>query len=248
MTKLFEGLLNPNIQFSPAEWRELIVNPLATMSSSKERTLAERMLQCLARVPEITQRVRRNLHHQTHFLQARFVAEAGAIYDEAVDCLNGLRTAYLSLASKVQASGKSLSDTTCAAATKADRLNFVFYADSQRLYGLALFTAGYINKLIRSFHLENSSHDFEAEAAGFVSEIIALAEASRPFRPLGAACMPCNLVVAWMNVRPEDHATRRLVEGLHRDYSSDFPETRAKTICESVSGAEWIWPGNKVTM
>ncbi|GAB7363316.1 hypothetical protein MBLNU230_g3597t1 [Neophaeotheca triangularis] len=235
---LIEGLLNPNIRFSPSEWRELIVNPLEAMSAERKKVVGERMLYCLSRVPELTSKARKSLHDQRH--DGALAEEANDIYNEAMECLDIVRASYLSYEAKVSGSGNTRPSPKPPATDKAARLDFIYYADSQRLYGLALFTVGYINKLIRSFGILNASHNLEAEAAAIVSEIIAHAEASRPLRPMGAAGVPLSLVIARINVRHDDYATIRLIEDLHTDYCNDFPGAKVESIWDFTKDAEWV--------
>jgi hypothetical protein len=172
---------------------------------------AGQMLRCLARVPGIVECGRSALRHTQEAKLTELRDETRDLYNASIIILRDLHGSYLAAAR-----------------------NSLLYANFQRLYGLALFTTGLINCLLRSLSSELERDSLKVEAAHFASEVIVLAEEAAIFRPLGSSYMMLCLPIAWISTT--DIATKRLVEKHWKDYASDFPTTKVSQLeLESTS-------------
>lgn len=103
---------------------------------------------------------------------------------------------------------------------------------NQRMYYMAVFTACYLNCIIRAMVPVEERLQLRTEAVGFAKEIISLAYQAMPLRPLGSAFVPMCLMVAWF--APLDDATREEISSLWDEYRTDFPATKQLRITDSV--------------
>lgn len=87
-------------------------------------------------------------------------------------------------------------------------------------YGVALTYAVILHGIVtRCF---DTSTYMLASGIDMLTEILVLAEDSRPYRPLGSSAMLTMLIAAW----PLDLSMRSKIEALLDDYTSDFPMAR----------------------
>lgn len=176
-----------------------------------------KMLCCLARVPDIAERRYLAVTNGKLDEFSNLRNEAAEIYDTAVTILTSFRVLYLDAASKA-----NLTDPS----TAKDRSVFVprdwiLYANFQRIYGMSLFTACFLNCLLRSFSSDEADESLREEATQYTSEIITLAYDSDAVRPLGSSYMILCLFIAW--VSSTDNKTRSQLDDLWTIYHSDIP-------------------------
>lgn len=144
------------------------------------------------------------------------------LYSDSVFTLGRLRAIYTQSTQDV--SNAKDADT-------ASQAKYI-YAFNQRMYNIAVFTACYINCLIRAMLPPEERTPLRAEAVDFANEIVSLAYQGLPLRPLGSAFVPMCLMVAWF--APIDDATRDELVRLWEQYRADFPATRMLEISDSV--------------
>lgn len=150
------------------------------------------------------------------------------LYSTAVLILDRLRAIYL----------QSIEDVKTAKKVNGASWTNFLYAFDQRMYSMAVFTACYINCLIRAMLPAEERSTLRTEAAGYAKEIIALAYQAMPLRPLGAAFLPICLMVAWFT--PMDDATRDEISRLWDEYKTDFPATKNLKIIDSVESCAFL--------
>ncbi|PGH27724.1 hypothetical protein AJ80_00511 [Polytolypa hystricis UAMH7299] len=202
---LFEGLLNPNIQFSPKEWKTLVQNHL------NKDTHEGRFMYCLSRVPEFMQRIK--AIRETGIGDSTLLDDMRTNYD-------ALKAALSELYIQLQAVEKNMPDDSTPTTAKQAR---AFWAHNhlQRLYSLVLTIGIILNSVLSSIDAANAV-ELAIETTQWSWEIIGIAEDAVRYRPLGACCLPLALAAAWVGGM-YDPALRPLVEKWIIEYENDFP-------------------------
>ncbi|KAK5064815.1 hypothetical protein LTR84_000649 [Exophiala bonariae] len=224
---LFEGLLHGRHRFSHDEWDHLIMNRLEDMTDVGKGLI------CLARVPDIAERRRFAVTNGDVNAFSVLRKEAAEIYETAVTILTKFRVLYLDAASKATTTSTSVAKDRSAFIPR----DWVLYANFQRIYGLSLFSACFLNCLLRSFSSDEEDVGLQEEVDKFTVEIITLAYDSEVFRPLGSSYMVLCLFIAWIS--SPDPQTRSHINKLWKIWHTDVP-----SISSSINQLEHIPMGS----
>ncbi|KAL2831299.1 hypothetical protein BJY01DRAFT_226708 [Aspergillus pseudoustus] len=194
---LFEGLFNPNIQFSAEEWKELVENELDT------GTPEGKMLANLARVPEILNRVRTNTNGLVGLLKIQI--DMKEIYTKTRAICDEFATELAAIEANKSANPLGLPP-------------MMLHAHIQRMYGLCITITLYMNYTLTA--IRTVDHSLATDATFLAFEILDIAEKAAKYRPFGAAYVTMGLVAALMTVNNE--ALRTLLRASIVDYQRDF--------------------------
>lgn len=219
--KLFEGLFNPNIQFTDDEWHFLITRHVPKITPND----VTRMIASWASLPKLTSAVRRAWISPSTTATEEFkdlLRSSTELYSTTMLTLARLRVVYAQ-------SQQEVSDAKDKDAASIARQVFYF---NQRMYYMAVFTTCYLNCIIRAMLPAGDRLQLRVEAVEFAREIISLAYQAMPLRPLGSAFVPMCLIVAWFT--PIDDMMREEISRLWDDYRTDFPATKSLRITDSV--------------
>jgi hypothetical protein len=169
-----------------------------------QTTLEGQVIRCLAPVPDIIQRGKRDMLGRGDGL-VELREETRSLYEKLRATLNQLRARWNAIDAPGGTNGYS--------STVALQL----HAHYQRTYGLGLIIGIIINCVLGAFDFEDSN--LMLESTSFSKEILALAEQAARYRPLGASYMVLCLMAAWIGTT--DKSLRSLVERLLGDYQVD---------------------------
>lgn len=211
--QLFEGLFNPKIKFTDAEWASLVTDHMTKGSHSE----IDRMIASWAHFPKLTAAARQAWQSKSKTGTEEFkdvVKDAWELHDAQLQLLNLWRETYK----------RAFEDIATAESEKAASRASYLYAFNQRMFSMAVFNVCYINCLIRAMSLAEDVLALRKEAVSYGYEIITLAYDAMPYRPLGSSFIPLCLMVAWFT--PADDEMRGELETLWGLYCEDFPAAR----------------------
>ncbi|KAJ5759272.1 hypothetical protein N7520_006428 [Penicillium odoratum] len=200
---LFEGLFNDRINLTQKEWDELVTNEF------DEHTPEGRILQCLARGPNVMCRGRYILQAGIDPVSIR--AEIWPLYQKCKENLLDL---------KKRAINNDISTVDMAQVSKGAE-KFVqefFYAHYQRTYGIGLVVTLFFNCMLGALGTGNDGVFFDATE--LAEEVLALAERSVIYRPVGAGYLLICLSAAWA-ATSDTVLKAKLLVALN-DYQADF--------------------------
>ncbi|KAL6230369.1 hypothetical protein BDW75DRAFT_223002 [Aspergillus navahoensis] len=197
---LFEGVFNPRIDLTPEEWTELVQNELDARAPEGE------MLLNLSRVRDILSRVKTNENGLAGLLILQ--AETRSLYTKTRKISHLFRVELHDIENPGQNSPPNphgLSPTW-------------LHAHTQRLYGLAITIALYMNYILKA--MRTIDPDLLADANYFALEMVTIAENAIQYRPFGAGYVIVGLIAALMTV--ENPELRTLLQAWFDDYRRDF--------------------------
>ncbi|CEL00471.1 hypothetical protein ASPCAL00071 [Aspergillus calidoustus] len=194
---LFEGIFNPNIQFSAEEWKELVENELDT--GTPEGT----MLAHLARIPDILDRVRTNTNGYVGLLELQ--TELKELYTKTRAICNDFATELAAIEANKSTNPSKLPPT-------------ILHAHVQRMYGLCIAITLYMNYVLVA--IRTVDHSLATDATFLAFEMLNIAEKAAKYRPFGAAYVTIGLLAALMTVNNE--ALKTLLKASIIDYQHDF--------------------------
>ncbi|KAL3457237.1 hypothetical protein BJX64DRAFT_280750 [Aspergillus heterothallicus] len=194
---LFEGLFNPNIQFTAEEWKELVENELDT------GTPEGAMLRYLARVPDVLDRVRKNPNGLPGLLKIQ--NEMKGIYTNTRALCDDLATELAAVEANKSSNPHGLPPV-------------MLHAHVQRMYGLCITITLYMNFTLNA--IRTVDHSLATDATFLAFEMLDIAEKAAKYRPFGAAYVTLGLIAALMTVNND--ALRTLLRASIVDYQQDF--------------------------
>lgn len=105
-------------------------------------------------------------------------------------------------------------------------------------YGILLFMGIVLNALLRAYQGAASSPSLADDSAGFVANVLMLAEQALQYRPLGSSATPIYLVAAYAALESGGSESER-VEALLAEYQSDFEIARWLDMAQSFRTQLW---------
>ncbi|KAL3449866.1 hypothetical protein BJX65DRAFT_32321 [Aspergillus insuetus] len=213
---LFEGLFNPNIQFSADEWKELVENELDT--GTPEGT----MLAYLARIPNILNRVRTNTNGHVGLLELQ--AEMKELYTKT----RAICTDFAAELAAIEANKST---------TPSKLPPMILHAHVQRMYGLCITITLYMNYALVA--VRTVDHSLATDATFLAFEMLNIAEKAAKYRPFGAAYVTIGLLAALMTVNNE--ALKTLLKASIIDYQQDFRQPHMDKLTME-SNFQWLDP------
>ena len=193
--KLWVALLSDSICLNSWEWKLIVENELDGDSGEG------RMMQCLARVPDLMQRGR--VAFKGHGAVSELRKESNSVYHAMKVVLEHMRDRYMLLLGNGAFPLVAPSKLHC---------------HFQRTYALALAISIILNCVVRALDAADATIEFEA--AQWSEDIIALAEYATIYRPIAASYMIICLIAAWGGSANE--ATKKKAIGKLKDYVQDF--------------------------
>lgn len=244
MCQLFEAVLNQRIQFTRAEWEDLVISELDKLSD------AGPMMGALARVPPILEQGRQALRDGDVEEIAKLHDETNGLYDALVESASPLRTHYQAAAAKAS----YLDENDRSHPIFPTPLDYRLYAHYQRSLAITLFAIMILSCILRSFPSEGSNIALALQADAFAEEIMSVAHDAEALRPIASGYMPLCLIAAWIGVGEE---MREQIEDVmviyYADFDLDFPRTdksrreleemarRFNLQCQGVAWAGETW-------
>ncbi|KAJ5287482.1 hypothetical protein N7478_003168 [Penicillium angulare] len=211
-TVLFEGLLNDRINLTPTEWDELVRNEFDA------NTPEGRILQNLAKGPHLMPQCRQIL--QTASDPTNIYNEARTLYQDCKQDLQELR-------SRAVDNNASSIDMTGVPKDKEKFVTEFFHAHYQRTYGIGLVVTLFFNCILNSLEKYMAlafgmDGDFtvQIDANYLAEEVLALAERSMIYRPVGAGYLIICLTAAW--AATSDSVLKGKLRVALNDYHGDF--------------------------
>ncbi|KAJ5650673.1 transcriptional regulator family: Fungal Specific TF [Penicillium longicatenatum] len=203
---LFEGLFNDRINLTQAEWDDLVT------SEFDQNTPEGRILGCLARGPDLMRRGRQILQTGT---------DATLIRAEILTLYQICQVNLLELKARAIENDVSSVDMTSFSKRAEKAVRDFFYAHYQRTYGVGLVVTLFFNCMLGA--LVTNAYDGDsvsADATELAEEVLALAERSAIYRPVGAAYLLICLAAAW--AATSDPVLKAKVRVALNDYRGDF--------------------------
>ncbi|KAJ6095721.1 transcriptional regulator family: Fungal Specific TF [Penicillium sp. IBT 16267x] len=217
---LFEGLFNDRINLTQKEWNNLVT------SEFDENTPEGRLLGCLARGPDMMRRGRQALQAGTDFTLVH------------AEILTSYQTCHENLLElKIRAVENDISslDMTSFSKSAEKSVRDFFYAHYQRSYGIGLVVTLFFNCMLGALVMNDGEDDtVSSDATELVEEVLALAERSVIYRPVGAAYLLICLAAAW--AATSDPVLKAKVMVALNDYRGDF---RVRDPVDLSQGLEW---------
>ena len=210
--QLFEGLFNERIKLSPTEWDELITNEYDS------HTPEGRILRNLSKGPNLMHQGREIINTASD--PTPLYNEIHSIYQSCQKDLSELRT---------QATNNDILTTNLQGVPRHSQkfVSEFFYAHYQRTYGIGLVVTLFFNCMLGALGSHGDmvngygcSDVIENDAAYFAEEVLALAERSEIYRPIGAGYLLICLSAAW--AATNDPFLKARVMVVLNDYHSDF--------------------------
>ncbi|KKK21013.1 hypothetical protein ARAM_005093 [Aspergillus rambellii] len=194
---LFEGLVNPNIQLTADEWKDMVENELD--STAPEGLI----LRCLSRVPDILRRARNNPNGQAGILSLQ--TEMKALYSTVREVCDQFRDRLLEIETPGGSNGHTLTPG-------------MFHAHYQRMYGLVVTIALYMNYMLIA--LGTNDRHLKPDGTFLATEMLNIAENAIIYRPFGSGYVPLGLMAGWVAI--DNKPLRTLIERSIADYQQDF--------------------------
>lgn len=168
-------------------------------------------MNCLGRIPPILVDIRNLTTLKDNMFTRDLYQRTRAVYNTSLEILAETRRQCLELSATLANSGQ------CSYRPSRE---WMLYAQSQRIYGLALFSPCAISPLLRPLCTREERSSLWREAEGFVDEVMFLADAAEPFRPMGSAVVILCFIVAMRCTT--NAATKLVIRRRYDDFSSDF--------------------------
>ncbi|KAJ6127158.1 hypothetical protein N7523_002770 [Penicillium sp. IBT 18751x] len=202
-TVLFEGLFNNRIKLTPEEWTLLVKNDLDS------HTPEGQMLGYLSQAPDLIRRSKEALQtgSDTTFVRD----EVWAIYQNCKTTLSLLQ---------LRASENIITelDITQIPARQQPLVRSIMYAHYERTYGLGLTISLFFNCVLGGLGAHDGGSLFDADY--LAEEVLALADRSVIWRPVGAGYLILGFSAAWAATADPLLRARLLVA--INDYGSDL--------------------------
>lgn len=223
--QLFEGLLNDRINLTPEEWTQLVTNGLDANTPDGE------MLGFLSLAPNLMQRARKIYQATTDPTGIR--DEIWSIYRDCKQTLSHLK------ARSVENDLSAINTTKMTPSEQALVTQFT-YAHYQRTYGIGLSITLFYNCILTALGAPDGVTAFDSNY--LCQEVLALAERSNIYRPIGTGYLAICLTAAWAATL--DQGLRDRIMGPLVEYSSDFRlRDDAYMLSELRWTAEHLWLG-----
>lgn len=205
-SQLFEGLFNDRISLTQKEWDDLVT------SEFDENSPEGRILGCLAQGPDLMRRGRQVLQVGTDVTFIR--AEVLTLYQKC-------KVNLLELKTRAIINDVSSVDMTSFSKRAEKSVREFFYAHYQRTYGIGLVVTLFFNCMLGAL-VTNDEEDIIvcSDAAELAEEVLALAERSVIYRPVGAGYLLICLAAAW--AATNDPMLKAKVMAALEDYREDF--------------------------
>lgn len=205
-SQLFEGLFNDRINLTQKEWDDLVT------SEFDENSPEGRILGCLAHGPDLMRRGRQVLQAGTDVTFVR--AEILTLYQTCKENLLELKTRAID-------NDVSSVDMTNFSKTAEKSVRDFFYAHYQRTYGIGLVVTLCFNCMLGALVMNDDEDDIvSTDATELAEEVLALAERSAIYRPVGAGYLLICLAAAW--AATSDPLLKAKVKLVLNDYREDF--------------------------
>ncbi|KAJ5548181.1 transcriptional regulator family: Fungal Specific TF [Penicillium frequentans] len=203
---LFEGLFNDRISLTQKEWDDLVT------SEFDENSPEGRMLGCLAQGPDLMRRGRQVL---------QVGADVSLIRAEVLTLYQKCNVNLLELKTRAIVNDVSSVDMTSFSKRAEKSVREFFYAHYQRTYGIGLVVTLFFNCMLGAL-VTNDEEDIvvSSDATELAEEVLALAERSVIYRPVGAGYLLICLAAAW--AATNDPMLKAKVMAALNDYREDF--------------------------
>lgn len=196
-SKIFEGLSNPQINFTDQEWEDLIEPPKAARGTPDQT-----MVYCFGRAPYLMSRLKaaRNTPNTPPSTIRNLTVEGHALRNTARSTLEILHTRLLNIDQETV------------------KHPHILHAHYTRMYTLGLAIVIILNCILDEF--SDNFWELRDESAAFAQDIADMADEIEPYRPLGSAWIIMCLSIAWMGAR--DRRSRSRIEELYLDFLCDI--------------------------
>ncbi|KAJ5928939.1 hypothetical protein N7466_007895 [Penicillium verhagenii] len=206
---LMEGLFNERINLTQKEWDELVTNEF------DQNTPEGRILQCLAHGPDLGRRARHVLQVGMDPTYTR--AEICTLYQTCKENLHELKSRAIN-------NDISAIDMTNVPKATEKHVREFFYAHYQRTYGIGLVVTLFFNCMLGALVADDlgdeSGQIVSADGTKLAAEVLALADRSVIYRPIGAGYLLICLTAAWAATR-EPVLKAKIMTALN-DFNGDF--------------------------
>ncbi|KAJ5292961.1 uncharacterized protein N7443_008914 [Penicillium atrosanguineum] len=179
-TVLFEGVFNDRINLTPEEWTDLVKSDLDS------NTPEGQMMICLSQAPDLMRRGREAL--QTGSDTTSVSDEIWAIYQ---NCKTELRSLQLRASENIITE----LDISQIPAGKQALVRTFMYAHYERTYGIGLTISLFFNCLLSGLGAHDGASLFDAHF--LAEEVLALADRSAIWRPIGTGYLIIGFSAAW---------------------------------------------------
>ena len=202
---MIEALADPRIQFTPEEWRNLVVSGLDS------KTLDGDLMMILGQTPELIRRGRQVLEspRTSDFSSYEVLLEVYYLQDAFRPVLNNLRERYDETERQILEDGLRNAE--------AQRMVRCFHL---RMYAFGLAVGILINSIRYKLEGAPCAHEVSSqESSAMAEEILKLAKISDAYRPLGSLAMSLFLGAAWVGANNAD--LKRRVDDKAQDFCND---------------------------
>ncbi|KAJ5173146.1 hypothetical protein N7492_005739 [Penicillium capsulatum] len=214
---LFEGLFNDRIKLSPQEWDDLVRNDF------DGSTPDGRILLNLSRAPGLMHRGRETL--STGVDQTGVRDEVWSVYQTCKMNLSAIKL-------RLDENKDPTLEITGLSPTQKSFVRQAAYSNYQRMYGIGLVITLFFNCMLGALGAHDEMTVFDGTY--LAEEVLALAEASRAYRPIGAGYLLVALTVAWAAVPDPDLRDRIMV--VLKDYHGDFKIRDSGCMIQELEG------------